>query len=113
VQNFLTYTTTTSQDRSPLFQQIDASDDAFPFGSVPHAADEVEDDPRNAAHGEAVAEVVDDAVGAGLLSHRHGDSKQDYTDDIQHSLYPRCLLLHPQLYLVLRVRKGGLVFVRG
>lgn len=61
----------TSEYGCSSFEETDASADAFLFGRIPHATDEVKDDACNAAHGETVSEVIDYAVRTRLLSHRH------------------------------------------
>jgi len=61
----------TSEDGGSFFEEHDAAHDALPLGGVPHAPEEVEDHTACTAEGKTVPEVVDDAVGTGLLAHTH------------------------------------------
>lgn len=61
----------TSEDGCSFFEEHDAAHDALALGGVPHAPEEVEHHAACAAEGKTVTEVVDDAVGTGLLAHTH------------------------------------------
>ena len=62
----------TSENGSSFLEQHDATIESLAFGGKPHSSDEIKDTPSSTSHREPSSDVVDDSVGARLLSHRHG-----------------------------------------